>query len=251
MYLAQIFRHSALLGLAVSLCLATILWCTLLARRQKNPLDRFLAGLLGLISIYQALRILKDSGVLVMPGIPALNGFVDFIVAALYLLAALILKISSIDRASTKVRLRLVEANEKTQEMSRASTVPSELIGAVAFEASPLAMVTVDVNGITTSWNAAAERTLGWKRDEIVGQPSPIRGKGWRPRAKDGREIEGAVWSAPLRSPGGTVRGQLLVIADAATLHQAGLAPAYTPARETEQPSRVAPPRLTPQLGRT
>jgi PAS domain-containing protein len=249
--LIQIFRHSALLGLAVSLCLATILWCIALARHQKSALDRFLAGFLGLISTYQALRILKDSGVLVLPGIPALSSFVDFVVAALYLLAALILKISSVDRAATKVRLRLVEANEKTQEIARASASAADVIGAIAFEASPLAMFTVDVTGIITSWNAAAERTLGWKRDEIVGQPSPIGRNGWRLRAKDGQEIEAAVWAAPVCSPAGTTRGQLLIIADAAALHQAGLTAPYAPAKETPQPSRVAPQRLAPQLGRT
>ena len=161
---------------------------------------------------------------LVLPGIPALNGFVDFIVAALYLLAALILKISSLDRASTKVRLRLVEANQQTPELSRSSTGAASVIGA-AFEASPLAMFTIDTTGLVTSWNAAAESALGWKPEEILGRPSPIGGNGWRPRTKDGQEVEGAVWAAPLRNPAGTPRGQLIVVADAATLDQADSLP--------------------------
>ena len=60
MYLVKIFRASPLMALALCMCLATILWCILLTRRQQARLDRTLTGLLGMIAIYEALRVLKD-----------------------------------------------------------------------------------------------------------------------------------------------------------------------------------------------
>ena len=62
LYLAQLLRANPLAALALLICLATILWCILLTRRQRNGLDKILTGLLGLIAIYEALRILKAEG---------------------------------------------------------------------------------------------------------------------------------------------------------------------------------------------
>ena len=39
------------MALALCMCLATIFWCILLARRQKARLDRMLTGLLGNIGL--------------------------------------------------------------------------------------------------------------------------------------------------------------------------------------------------------
>ncbi len=113
------------MALAFLTCVATILWCILLTRRQRNGLDRLLTGLLGSIAIYQALRILSDSGLAAFARFRSLEGWVDLISACLYLLAAFILKTSSIDRAATKVHLRLVEADlvetkDKAAEMTSA-----------------------------------------------------------------------------------------------------------------------------------
>ena len=41
-------------------------------------------------------------------------------------------------------------------------------------QASPLAIVTTDVNGIVSEWNAAAERTFGWVAGDVIGRPIPI-----------------------------------------------------------------------------
>ena len=113
MYLAQLFRANPLMALALLICLATILWCILLIRRQRGTVDRVLTALLGLIAIYESLRILKDSGFAMFAHLHILEGWVDFISACLYMVAALILKTSSVDRAATRVHLRLMEAGEK------------------------------------------------------------------------------------------------------------------------------------------
>ena len=229
MYLAQIFRASPLLGLALCVCLATILWCLLLARRQRSGLDKTLTGLLGMIAVYEAVRILKECGILLIPGIRNLEGWVDFIIAFLYLIAALILKVSSVDRANTKVRLRLVEANEKTMEVGKGAT-PVALETAAWADASPLATFAVDTNDTVIYWNAAAERLLGWKREEILGQTLP-QGDGGVLVTRKGREIDAAIWTAPVRLATGSVRGTLTVAADSAALRAAGFEGKRAPAR--------------------
>jgi PAS domain-containing protein len=206
------------------MCLATILWCILLARRQQGRLDRMLTGLLGIIAIYEALRVLKDCGVIHIAGFRHLDGWVDFVIAGTYLIAGMILKLSSSDRASTKVRLRLVEANEKTMEVARSSSSAPETTHAV-FDASPLATFAVDTKGVVIYWNAAAEGLLGWKREQMLGQRLPFSGSGPL-RNNRGHDVEAAIWNAPINSPNGSPRGTLTVAAGSAALRDAGLSAA-------------------------
>jgi PAS domain-containing protein len=210
------------MALALVMCLATIFWCILLARRQQGRLDRALTGLLGMIAIYEAVRVLKECGVIRFPGFRQLNGWVDFIIASTYLLAGLILKYSGSDRANTKVRLRLVEANEKTMEVGRGASAP-ETTHAV-FDASPLATFAIDTKGVVIYWNGAAERLLGWKREQMLGQRLPFDGKGPL-RNSRGHEIEAAIWTAPINSPNGSPRGTLTIAAGSIALRDAGLSP--------------------------
>jgi len=222
LYLVQIFRASPIMALALVMCLATIFWCILLARRQQGRLDRALTGLLGMIAIYEALRVLKDWGVIHLPGYHQLDGWVHFIIAGTYLLAGLILKYSGSDRANTKVRLRLVEANEKTMEVGRAASTP-ETTHAV-FDSSPLATFAVDTKGVVIYWNGAAERLLGWKREQMLGQRLPFDGKGPL-RNSRGHDIEAAIWTSPINSPNGSPRGTLTIAGGSIALRDAGLSP--------------------------
>jgi len=230
LYLVHIFRHSPLTALAVCLCMGTILWCVFLTRRHRSRLDRFLSAALGFITIYQALRTLKDTGVAVLPGFRQWDAFVDVMISAMCLIAAAILKLSYLDRTSTSVRLRLSEANEKTMDVSRGAQVIPHDVANSAIEASPLAMVAVDVNGMVSYWNASAERLFGWKRDEMLGHrpPFPVELNGdaasnTRFRTKYGEPIEAAAWSAQMKHPTGSLRGTLMVVADSSTLLEAGL----------------------------
>jgi hypothetical protein len=141
LYLAQLFRANPLMALALLICLATILWCILLIRRQRNSVDKVLTGLLGLIAIYESLRILKDSGIAMFAHFHMLEGWVDFISACLYMVAALILKTSSVDRAATRVHLRLMEAGEKPMDLSNVALAAVSELGHPLVDSLPLAVL--------------------------------------------------------------------------------------------------------------
>lgn len=234
MYLAQIFHASPLMGLALCICLTTILWCLFMARRQRSGLDKVLMGVLGLIATYEAVRVLKDAGVLMFPGIQKLDGWVDFLIACMYFIAALILKLSSSDRTTTKVKLRLVEANEKTVDVSKdvskevgkeaaRTTTPAIPEAAALLDASPLAMFAVDEEGVVAYWNPAAERLMGWKREEVLGQHLAPTRKGLLP-TKQGRDIEAATWTAPIQWNGASC-GVMTIAVEKSALQVALLSP--------------------------
>ena len=222
MDLAQLLRANPLMALAFLICLATVLWCILLTRRQRNGLDKALTALLGFIAVYQAVRVLRDSGIGPFARFQTLEGWVDLVSAALYLVAAFILKTSSIDRVATKVHLRLVEADEKPADHSGAVFAAMPELGHPMFESSPLAMFAIDSHGIVTHWNPAAESLLGWTRQELLGHEIPFDPRGPM-QAKSGRFVEAAIWTAPIRSHQGASGGTVIVAAGHTALRQAGV----------------------------
>ncbi len=222
MYLAQLLRANPLMALALLVSLATILWCILLTRRQRNGLDKVLTSLLGLIAIYDALRILKDTGFSAFARFRSMESWVDLISACLYLVAAFILKTSSIDRAATKVHLRLVEADEKHADLTSAVIAAVPELGHPLVDSSPLAIFAIDAQGMVTYWNSAAENLIGWKRNELVGHDLPFPPLG-PIQAKNGNLIEAAVWTSPLRSANGQPRGTVIIAAGKTAMLQAGV----------------------------
>jgi len=66
-----------------------------------------------------------------------------------------------------------VEARTDELERALAAVRASEQrIGAIV-EAAQDAFVGVDMRGLVTDWNSAAERMFGWKRSEVLGWPMP------------------------------------------------------------------------------
>jgi len=102
------------------------------------------------------------------------------------------------------------------------------------FEASPVAMVAVDSEGMVTEWNQAAEELFGWSRQEVLGCPNPIaansagdvetRGPRWnhsahsaletRRKRKDGTWVDVSVSAAPLHDDSGETRGFIVIYVD-------------------------------------
>jgi PAS domain-containing protein len=221
-YLAELLRANPLMALALLVCLATILWCILLTRRQRNGLDKMLTGLLGLIAVYEALRIMKDSGLVAFARFRTMEGLVDLISACLYLLAALILKTSSVDREATKVHLRLVEADEKPADLSSAVIAAVPELGHPLVDSSPLAIFAIDAKSIVTHLNPAAENLLGWTRNDLLGHELPFDPNG-PIQGKNGNFIRAAVWTAPIYSANGQPRGTVIIAAGHTALRGAGL----------------------------
>jgi two-component system cell cycle sensor histidine kinase/response regulator CckA len=101
-------------------------------------------------------------------------------------------------------------------------------------QASPLAIVTTDINGTVSEWNVAAERMFGWFAGDVLGRPIPIvpveqleddmrrltlsgehafTGYETRCARKDGTLVDVYVSTAVLRGIGG-VQGTVWVMAD-------------------------------------
>ena len=101
-------------------------------------------------------------------------------------------------------------------------------------QASPLAIVTTDLNGTVSEWNVAAERMFGWFAGDVLGRPIPIlpveqveddlrrlsvsgehsfMGYETRCARKDGSLVDVYVSTAVLRGVGG-VQGTVWVMAD-------------------------------------
>jgi PAS domain S-box-containing protein len=65
-------------------------------------------------------------------------------------------------------------ATERTLERSRSgASALSDRLEAI-IDASPLAIIELDLTGRVKLWNRAAEQTFGWRREEVIGTPYPI-----------------------------------------------------------------------------
>ena len=111
MFLWHVFLIKPLAACSIIVCLATILACFRLERkRPQQKSDRFLIAFLGLLAIYQAMRILESAGVLSMSVNAKLDDAIELMVAMFYLIAAMLLRFSSINRIDAESALRLVRA---------------------------------------------------------------------------------------------------------------------------------------------
>ncbi|MFP4056046.1 MAG: ATP-binding protein [Candidatus Brocadiia bacterium] len=137
--------------------------------------------------------------------------------------------------------LHFVFAQRSAEELTRRRRAEAALRGAKAslsalIDASPLAIVAIDIEGKVWTWNPAAERTFGWSAEEAVGGPVPTASGQWRGQhdalrehlargesitdlelrrqRKDGSAIDVRVSAAPLRDEAGHVVGAMAVMAD-------------------------------------
>ena len=107
---------------------------------------------------------------------------------------------------------------------------------ATLIEASPLAIVTFDPEGVVTMWNPAAERIFGWSENEALGTLLPfvqadkqeeflalrrraLLGEVFTEselhrRRADGSPIVVSVSTSPLRRPDGTIYGIMSILTD-------------------------------------
>ena len=103
-------------------------------------------------------------------------------------------------------------------------------------EASPVAIIALDGDGMVRMWNASAERIFGWSESDVVGRRNPtippdleqeyrelmvsrmhgLSQSGFETTRvrKDGTLIDVSVWSAPLRGASGEITGMMTMLAD-------------------------------------
>jgi PAS domain S-box-containing protein len=89
------------------------------------------------------------------------------LVAASVVLVALLIE-------NGKLYARLVEAHERTRRLSLERDEENRRRVTAIVDNSDDAIVGIDLDGVITSWNAAAERMFGYRADEAVGRPTTL-----------------------------------------------------------------------------
>jgi hypothetical protein len=110
-YLWHLFTIKPLEALSILLCLATILSCVALERkRPRRRSDRFLIACLGMLSIYQAIRILRTAGIVTLSVNSKLDDAIDLSIAGFYLVATVMLRFAGNHHMDAESAMRLVRA---------------------------------------------------------------------------------------------------------------------------------------------
>ena len=110
-YLWHVFLIKPFAALSILVCLTTLsLLVSLERRRPRQTADRFLVGFLGLISVYQALRILQTAGFVSLSPNAKLDDAIELIVTVFYLCAALLLRLTSANHLDAELARRLTNA---------------------------------------------------------------------------------------------------------------------------------------------
>jgi PAS domain S-box-containing protein len=126
------------------------------------------------------------------------------------------------------------EISERTHAEEQLAELNQRLQAVI--DASPLAILRMDLDGRVKSWNRAAERIFGWAAEEVLDRRLPtvpgedgrsfqdllaeaasgesVSAVDMRRRRKDGRFLDTRLWTAPLRSSAGELRGTIGIIAD-------------------------------------
>ncbi len=124
-----------------------------------------------------------------------------------------------------------------------ATLSPDSDILEALIRASPLAIISLDLQGRVRLWNPAAERLSGWAASEVIGRTYPLvppdrrdefialrdratQGEALtdievRRQKKDGTPIDISIFSAPLRNDAGAVIGTVGILADITERRQA------------------------------
>jgi len=110
-FIRHIFVVKPMIALALLICLGTIIALFRLNRRRPhNRSDQFLIGFLGLLAIYEGLKLLKDSGIVALGVNSMFDDAIELIVASTCLIAAVMLRMSRINHLEVESAIRLARA---------------------------------------------------------------------------------------------------------------------------------------------
>lgn len=151
-------------------------------------------------------------------------------------------EIGRLAAALEAARLNLTEQAAKRDQI-QASLLDANQTLRTLIAASPLAIASFDLDNHVRLWNPAAERLLGWRRSEAVGQRLPIipesegerfyaarekvaRGESvaqleFTLQRKDGSPVEVSVSASPVRDAQGSIIGLLTMAVDVTERKQA------------------------------
>ncbi len=200
--------------------LAVLWWGLLMLRRIRDRHERIVVGLVGLVASYQGLQLAIEPG--------GWAWFANAIGVLCCVGAMAMLERVEKKHRNSQLALRLSEAREmppQTAQRLELATIASQLrmnVPSTILESAPMAMFAVGLDGSVSFWNAAAEKLLGWKSEEVLGNRMPnliahsgggvFEGGPIRLVRKDGAPIEGPVQSVPVRDSRGVVSGILTIV---------------------------------------
>ena len=206
------------MAIALCVCLAAILWSIALLRKQKRGPDRFLAGLIGAICVAEGMRLLQQTGFIALPGRLGLDGFAELMITALYLISILILRVAAMEHKSAEVRLRLVEADDPQRIVPPHVNAEhtDDFVKDIVLGSNPLATIALDKSGNVIYWNAAAERLLGWRAQDVIGKLSPLALSS-PVRTRSGAVIRVESWVSATHNASGQPCGTVYLLAPIGT----------------------------------
>ncbi len=126
MFIRHIFVTKPLLALAILVCMGTIIALFRLNRQKpQSKSDQFLIGFLGLLTIYEGIKILKDTGVVTLAMNSMFEDALELLVAGACLVAAILLRISRVNHLDVESAMRLARAAPPRSQ--RPDATPKEI----------------------------------------------------------------------------------------------------------------------------
>jgi hypothetical protein len=111
LFLWRIFLAKPFAALSIVICLVTIFSCLSLERKRPHrSSDRFLIGVLGLLAVWQGMRIFQVVGILPLPIGSTIDDAIELVITAFYLMAALMLRFSTVNQMDVESAIRLARA---------------------------------------------------------------------------------------------------------------------------------------------
>ncbi|HPX22354.1 MAG TPA: PAS domain S-box protein [Mesotoga sp.] len=151
----------AAVGVSVIICSATtgLLW----RYRRRRALHQMTLVELYLFGI--VVHIFMMIGMLFLPADPR-NAFFSVAAVPVMLVYPIATALTGWAMSSKEAQLR---GEEAVHELSLARKRLAAIV-----EASPVPIISLDMEYNVTEWNQAAEKVFGWKRSEVIGRPLPI-----------------------------------------------------------------------------